>query len=226
MHFLEAHRISFALSAALAKGNDRRSICLRPKSLYPYDKDTLVKASKLTIAHSILYGGWEAKDYDLFFNCLNSYNEFVDDELYYHMIDLTKIVEMRIPIIKALSQKKIANAMNERIGIVKLWSDSAYVKSTNKGNTHDDVVDYFNIMKKKKADLYIGFNDGERKDDSEMYEAIKHYIVEAYSLANIDFKSQYYRYFYSFDSLRKLLNNIEYSPYYKDYETDILHSRI
>jgi hypothetical protein len=226
IHFLEAHRISFSLSEALAKGNDKRAIRLRPLSNFsiPFEKEKFFKACKITLAQS-LWGKWEKKDYDLFFDCINGIGDFVDDALYKHMISLPKLVDKKNRLHQIFYKKKIANAKKERLELVHQSMTNSF-KAFQKGNMHDELLDYFRTMQERKNAITRKFHNHEVVTNDEYNMLYKQYIRETYALAGVEYKDEYYEYFWSFDILRKKLKDPALKHYFVGYENDILHCRI
>lgn len=200
MNYIEAHMIVHRYGDTVGKGTDQFSMQLRPISLlYPFSKDEIIDAYKIFYAQMIYFHAMTQEQYAAYDMTLSSLNLFVDNNLYKDVVRCIK------------SGSKEAEKFSEKA--IEL----------NSGNyRRKEVRDYFEKMLQVKAGWIQKYKDGELS----FMECLNHYCADAYTYANIDYKSDSDPYYFlSLETMRKNLNNERMLKYYDKYRDYILKNQ-
>ena len=211
MNFLDAHKIVGKYVDAFARGSDKNTLNFRPKSyLNGMSMDSIVNAYKIFYAHTILYGSRTKEQIDQYHVLLKMINVFVGDNIYYDVI-------------KCL--KKNTNLFTGRL----------------KNPISDDLKKYFDLMTDVLTppdcvyDVFIFF-DRMVEVQNELYEAedageidrpglVIRYFEKAYEYAGLEYKDEYMPFFYSFNLMRKHLDDESLGKSYAPYRDYILENK-
>ncbi|QHI73475.1 hypothetical protein [Aminipila terrae] len=211
MNFLDSHKIVSDYVDAFARGVEENAMIFRPISyLNGMAKDDIINAYKIFYAHTILYGSRNNEQIQQYDNLLRMINSFVNDEVYY---DVARCIKRNTNIFTGKLKKNISNELKQ------------YCKSSTEVlNVPDEVNEvfiFYNDMIEVLNQLYE-FEDAGKIDRPNL---VIQYFKIAYEYANIEYKEdEYIPFFYSFDLMRKHIDDPYLGKYYTPYRDYILEN--
>jgi len=225
MNFLDAHKIVHQFSEAVGTGIiNKNDLGFRPISLLPFefDKNRIFEAHQLFFAHMVLYKTRTLEEYNRYKFVFMTIDKFIPDEELLKIRLASQIAEKKGFINKIIYGKKIDDATQIVKSVISKYGDSL----PEICSMIDDLMNYVNIMQdyctKEIGNIYDYWSNPNDTYDN----LAKKYVKEAYQLANIEYRSEYYHFFQPFAYLRGVLasSNEEdksYKDYYNGYENYI-----
>ena len=208
MNLLDAHRIVQEYVDVFAKKRNQ-PWGISAKYIPSYSehwKSDLVTSYKLFFAHGLLWQTQNGKTLTQYLNLLKMANTVVDDREAVQAERAYRIMD------KGLNSKVYRSLHKEKYEVASAAFMSLTVKQMKIFQT--DVPEAFNHMLHFRNEVLLPiFGRGSHTGD-----AVVFYCKEAYKTAGIQYSENDYLYFYSFDQMRKWINDPELSKYYKPYE--------
>ncbi|MBR0599020.1 hypothetical protein [Sinanaerobacter chloroacetimidivorans] len=199
MNFIDAHKIVHNYAGAMAKGADDNALLFRPLSYIPFqNKDKVIDAHKIFYSHMIFYNTRTQEQYEQYNNILKFLKFFVPDDIYKSVIKLVK-----------------KNKMKEASTFMSDYIDKPSYRL-------EEVEDYFSTMidiKNQSLELY------DKNEIKTMEDLIYNYCIRAYQHANIEYKEEYFYYFFKFDVMKDYVDDVNYIKYYHKYRDYILNNQ-
>lgn len=205
MNLLDAHKIVHQYAYVFATGKNQQYFLI-PASILPYYcenwKDITINASKLFLAYTILWSTRAQEQFQALNNLLLRLNDFVSDE------EAMKANKAWFTIERS-SRNKLYKLMHK-----KQIDEAGLMLQRKELYFHSGVDDVFNHMLMYKNNVFLPQYNERRDFDDLVYQ----YCIETYRVANIEFRQNYEAYFYSFEIMRKRLDNPSQNKLYARYK--------
>lgn len=221
MNFLDAHRIVHDYSKPFASGSQRPNAMLRiPLSSLPVTvrgvekrdvwKDTVIQAHQIFFSHMVLWTTRTPDQMEQYLFLLSQINSFVDDEVVAEIEENFRLIQKEKSLYGRLHKDKVQRAKKAFFDIEPMPGSYRY----------DDVVNVINEMQTYKTSEFLPRYEQSKGSgwDVSFDSLLADYCRTAYQVSHIPFKDEYVDYFWSFDILRRFVDDAKYAHLFRGYE--------